>query len=304
MGHQPQTRHRKVQRLASRLTGAVARRSGRGTLSPSLFLAPGLVMISALFLYPLGALIALSLGRGDAVFGRYVELFHSAVFIQVLYRTIGVSAATTFLSFVIGYPLARCLMTAGPKERAVLLAVILLPFWSNLLVRAYGWMIVLNPKGVINDLLIGLGIVHAPLSLVYNLPGALIGMVQIMVPYMVLPLVAVMSRIDPRIQNAARSLGAGPIATFVFVYFPMTLPGVMAGVLLVFTLSLGFFVIPAILGGNAGLMLAQLIEFNINTSLDWGLASAMSTVLLIVTGLIYAISHRWFGLSALWASVR
>jgi putative spermidine/putrescine transport system permease protein len=249
-------------------------------------------------------LVEISFARGDTVFAKYFELFHSAVFIQVLYRTIGVSAMTTFLCFLIGYPLARCVMTAGPKERALLLAVILLPFWINLLVRAYGWMIVLNPKGVINDLLIGLGIIHAPLALVYNLIGALIGMVQIMIPYMVLPIVAVMSRIDPQIQNAARSLGAGPIAAFVFVYFPMTLPGVMAGVLLVFTLSLGFFVIPAILGGNAGLMLAQLIEFNVNTSLDWGLASAMSTVLLIVTCAIYAISHRWFGLSALWATVR
>src|SRR5262249_35424708 len=142
---------------------------------------------------------------------------------------------------------------------------------------------ILNPRGMLNRLLLEAGLITSPLSLVYNLIGVLIGMVQIMLPYMVFPIAAVMSRIDRQLPNAARSLGAGPVRAFVHVYFPMTLPGVVAGVLLVFTISLGFFVIPAILGGPRDLLLAQLIEFNVNTSLDWGLASALSTALLAVT---------------------
>ena len=128
-------------------------------------------------------------------------------------------------------------------------------------------------------------------------------MVQIMLPYMIFPVVAVMSRIDGRLVHAARSLGAGPIASFIWVYLPMTLPGLMAGALLVFTISLGFFVIPAILGGPRDLMLAQLIEFNVNNSLDWGFAGALSTVLLAVTVGVYLIAQRWFGLGSIWGAI-
>jgi putative spermidine/putrescine transport system permease protein len=270
------------------------------SVSTILLLTPGLLFLLVLFFYPLGALLSISISSTGEVLGR---LFATSLYGRVFYQTAWVSLATTLICFLVGYPLARLLDVAGPRKKAFLLAVILLPFWSNFLVRTYGWMILLNPKGLINQVLLGLGLIKEPLPLVYNLTGVLIGMSQIMLPYMILPIAAVMGRIDPQLRSAARSLGAGPIRSFILVYFPMTLPGVMAGALLVFTISLGFYVIPAILGGPRDLLIAQLIEFNVNTSLDWGFASALSSVLLVSTFIIYAIAQRWFGLSALWGSV-
>jgi putative spermidine/putrescine transport system permease protein len=157
---------------------------------------------------------------------------------------------------------------------------------------------------VLNETLLALGIISKPLELIYNAQGVLIGMTQIMLPYMILPLYAVMTRLDRRLPDAARSLGAGPFTTFGKVYLPLTMPGVMAGLLLVFTICLGFFVIPALLGGAKGLMIAQLIEFNINGSLNWGLASALSVTLLATTLAIFWVGDRWFNLGAIWGIER
>jgi ABC-type spermidine/putrescine transport system permease subunit I len=285
--------------LAARLIGEVTRT--RRSVSTVLLLAPGFLFLSCLFFYPLATLLSVSsTNEGGEAFER---IFQTSLYFRVFYQTASVSLATTCICLAIGYPLARFLDSAGPRKKAFLLAIILLPFWSNFLVRTYGWMILLNPKGLINDVLLGLGLSKEPLPLVYNLVGVLIGMSQIMLPYMILPIAAVMARIDPELTKAARSLGAGPLRSFGLVYFPMTLPGVMAGVLLVFTISLGFYVIPAILGGPRDLLIAQLIEFNVNTSLDWNLASALSSMLLVSTLIIYGVAQRWFGLGALWGSV-
>ena len=223
---------------------------------------------------------------------------------QILLRTLMFSAATAAICLVAGYPVAYRLTTASPLGKAAILVCVLLPFWTNLLVRSYGWILILNPKGIVNSALIEAGVINNPLELVYNATGVLIGMSQIMLPYMILPVYAVMTRLDPRVIHASRSLGAGPTLTFLKVYFPLTLPGVMAGVVLVFTISLGFFVLPALLGGARGLVLAQLIEFNINGALNWGMASALSTSLLAVTLLLYAIGDRWFNLGAIWGLQR
>ena len=268
----------------------------------ALLALPAMLFLAVLFFYPLGTLIAYSFsGSGPAV--NYERILANPVYLQILQRTFTISVATTLICVLIGYPLARQIVAATPRGRAILLAIILVPFWTNLLVRSYGWMIILNPKGAINQALLALGLIDAPLALVYNTTGVLIGMVQIMLPYMVFPLVAVMSRLDARLVIAARSLGASPLASFVFVYLPMTLPGLMAGALLVFTISLGFFVIPAILGGPRDLMLAQLIEFNINNTLNWGFAGALSTVLLVATVGVYLVAQRWFGLGSIWGAL-
>jgi putative spermidine/putrescine transport system permease protein len=268
----------------------------------ALLALPAALFLAALFFYPLVTLIAYSFSGSDPL-ANYRKLLATPVYLQVLQRTFTMSVATTLLCALIGYPLAWRIATASRRGRAVLLAIILVPFWTNLLVRSYGWMIILNPKGAINQALMGLGLIDAPLALVYNATGVLIGMVQIMLPYMVFPIVAVMSRIDGQLPNAARSLGASPLASFVWVYLPMTLPGLMAGALLVFTISLGFFVIPAILGGPRDLMLAQLIEFNVNNTLDWGFAGTLSTVLLAATVGVYLVAQRWFGLGAIWGGI-
>jgi len=268
----------------------------------ALLALPAMLFLAVLFFYPLGTLIAYSFsGRGPAA--NYQKILANPVYLQILQRTFTISVATTLICALIGYPLARQIVAASPRGRAILLAIILVLFWTNLLVRSYGWMIILNPKGAINQALLALGVIDAPLALVYNTTGVLIGMVQIMLPYMIFPIVAVMSRIDARLVIAARSLGASPLASFIFVYLPMTLPGLMAGALLVFTISLGFFVIPAILGGPRDLMLAQLIEFNINNTLNWGFAGALSTVLLVATVGVYLVAQRWFGLGSIWGAI-
>ncbi|HMK78703.1 MAG TPA: ABC transporter permease [Xanthobacteraceae bacterium] len=268
-----------------------------------LLVIPAALFASVVILYPLAALVAESFGA-HAPFDNYQRFFVSPVYLRVMQRTLTLSALTTLICLAIGYPFAYRLATATTRGRALLMIVILVPFWTNLLVRTYGWMILLNPRGVVNTMLLDAGLIGSPLELVYNQTGVLIGMVQIMLPYMILPISAVMSRFDPQLTRASRSLGASPLATFRHVYLPATLPGVMAGVLLVFAITLGFFVIPAILGGARELLLAQLIEFNVNTTLDWGFAATIATMLLAVTFTLYAVALRWFGLGAIWGMVR
>jgi ABC-type spermidine/putrescine transport system permease subunit I len=265
-----------------------------------LLLAPALVLLVGLLAWPVVELSLRSVAdpAGPLVF--YERLISVPSYLQILIRTLMFSTGTALLCLLLGYPVAYALSNAGPLARGLILIAVMLPFWTNLLVRSYGWIIFLSPRGVLNETLLWLGIIQQPLDLIYNVKGVLIGMTQIMLPYMILPLYAVMTRLDRRLPDAARSLGAGPITTFFKVYVPLTLPGAMAGLLLVFTISLGFFVIPALLGGAKGLMIAQLIEFNINSSLNWGMASALSVMLLATTLAIFWIGDRWFNLGAIW----
>ena len=267
-------------------------------------LAPALALLVAVLVWPVAELMSRSFvdPRGPFVF--YARLVEVSSYVQILLRTLMFSAATAAICLLAGYPVAYRLTTASPLGKAAILVCVLLTFWTNLIVRSYGWILILNPKGIVNSALIEAGVIKNPLELVYNATGVLIGMSQIMLPYMILPIYAVMTRLDPRVIHASRSLGAGPVLTFLKVYFPLTLPGVMAGLVLVFTISLGFFVIPALLGGARGLVLAQLIEFNINGALNWGMASALSTTLLAATLLLYAIGDRWFNLGAIWGLQR
>lgn len=271
-----------------------------GGLTPALLVGPAIALIVVLFLWPVAALLGHSFASPEGWAGNYRRLYEVPVYYRVLWRTMLISAEVAVICLVIGFPVAYKLSTATPIVRAVILACIFVPFWTNLLVRSYGWIIILNPEGMINSALRRSGLVDAPLDLVYNQLGVLIGMSQIMLPYAILPISAVMSRLDPRVMSAARSLGATPAQAFLKVYVPLMQPGIMAALLLVFTISLGFFVIPAILGGRTGVMLAQLIEFNINSSLNWGVASALSAVLLVVILVLLWIGDRWFGLGAVW----
>jgi putative spermidine/putrescine transport system permease protein len=269
---------------------------------PGLLILPGGLFLAALFVWPVARLVATSFDDPAAPFAHYERIFLETTYLKVVFRTLLLSAQTALLSLVLGYPLAYRLNRAGTIGKALILLCILIPFWTNLLVRSYGWIVLLNPQGVINGLLRQAGLIDGSLPLVYNTTGVLIGMTQIMLPYMVLPLAAVMSRIDPSIVNAARSLGASPVSAFTRVYFPLTLPGVLAGCLLVFMISLGFFVVPALLGGPRDILLAQLIEFNINNTLNWPFAAALSTVLLAATVALYWIGDRFFDLGRLWGA--
>lgn len=261
---------------------------------------PAVIVLIIFFLWPVAELIGQSFRDPGGAWVHYQRIWEVPAYLRILNRTLVVSALTTIICVFLAYPLAYRLVTASPMGRAVILVCVLIPFWTNLLVRSYGWIIMLNPQGVINSVLVGLGIVNEPVRMVYNIAGVLIGMSQIMLPFMILPIAAVMARLDPKVTNAARSLGATPVQAFLKVYLPLTMSGVMAGSVLVFTISLGFFVIPALLGGSREILLAQLIEFNINQMLNWGFAAALSTVLLIATLGLYWIGDRWFAVGRIW----
>ncbi|MCW1842897.1 ABC transporter permease [Prosthecomicrobium hirschii] len=269
---------------------------------PYVLILPGFMLLAGLFVLPVGQLLATSFGDPAGAFVHYERILTQPVYLRVILRTLTLSAATAALCLILGYPLAYQLNRSKGVARGLILLCILIPFWTNLLVRSYGWIVLLNPQGVINGALREAGLVESGLPLVYNTTGVLIGMTQIMLPYMVLPLAAVMSRIDPRVMDAARSLGASPRAAFLKVYVPLTLTGALGGVLLVFMISLGFFVVPAMLGGQRDILLAQLIEFNVNQTLNWPFAGALSAVLLVSTLVLYAFGDRFLGLRRLWGA--
>lgn len=279
-------------------SSAGSRRSTRSTAT-FLLLLPGLVVLTGMFIVPVAQLVIDSFSDPAGAWVHYQRIAVVPVYLLVLARTLLVSAVTAALCLLLGFPVAYRLSNASPLVKSIILLCIFLSFWTNLLVRAFSWMVLLNPNGIFNQALalIGLG---DSVKLVYNTTGVLIGQTQILLPYMILPLAAVMSRVDPALMNAARSLGASPTRAFLAVYIPLVKSGAMAGLVLVFTLSLGSFVIPALLGGPRDMFLAQLIEFNINNTLNLSFASALATVLLAATLILYWIGDRWFQLGQVW----
>jgi ABC-type spermidine/putrescine transport system permease subunit I len=198
-----------------------------------------------------------------------------------------------------GYPLAYWLSRKPQHTANLLLICVLLPFWTAVLVRTYAWLVLLQRNGLINNTLLSLGLIETPLQLAHNLTASIIGMVHIMLPFLVLPLYATMKSIDGDLVRAAVGLGSSPTEAFWRIFVPMSLPGLFAGVVLVFIMSLGFYVTPALLGGGRVQMLAQRIESTITIFSNWGAASALGVVLLLMALALVAILHRVFGLDRL-----
>ena len=219
------------------------------------------------------------------------------IYITLYLRTLGVSAAVTFLCFVIGYPMAHAMAHASKNVARVLLVMVLIPFWTSLLVRTTSWIVILQQQGVLNDIFVFLGLMgdENRLTMVHNMTGTLVAMTQVLLPFMILPLYAVMSTIPENLTRAANSLGANPLQSFIRVYFPQSLPGVAAGGLLVFILSIGYYITPALVGGSQGQLISNLIAYHLQTSLNWGLAAALSVILLIGVFLLYVIYDRLVG---------
>ncbi|HXP75828.1 MAG TPA: ABC transporter permease [Stellaceae bacterium] len=267
---------------------------------------PALLFVGVFLLYPLALLIETSFQAktGEWSLEQYARIATTPVYGLIVWKTAWIAGLVTLIDFLVGYPFAVALSRARGWWRLVLLAAILMPFWTNLLVRAYGWIVILHPNGLVNMLLIRLGLISEPIELVQNTTGVLIGMVQIMLPYMVLPIAAQIGKMDRRLLNAARSLGASAPRTFLHVYFPLTLPGVFAGALVTLVLSLGFFVIPALLGGRRDVLIAQLIDFNLTKVLNWEFAAALGTLLLVATMGLFLAAQRWFRLESLWTEAR
>ena len=217
------------------------------------------------------------------------------IYIDYLKRTLWISFWVLVYCIAIGYPMAYLIATVGKRLSRILLILVLLPFWTSLLVRTAAWVVLLQNKGVVNDILLSLGLTSEPLTLIFNRTGVYIAMVHILVPFLILPLYAVMKNIPDSHMRAAASLGARPLAAFLSVYLPQTLPGLGAGCLLVFILSLGFYITPALIGGAPDQMLSYLIaQFALQTG-NWGMASAVAILLLLSVGVLYPIYRGLVG---------
>lgn len=218
---------------------------------------------------------------------------NQAIFLAALGRTFGIGLAVTLITLVLGYPLAYFICQQSPGLQRFMLLFVLLPFWTSVLVRTAAWLVVLQTNGLVNDTLMALHVIGEPLKLVYTRSGTILGMVHIQLPFTLLPIYSVMQTISPVYVRAARSLGATPTAAFWRVYVPQTLPGVAAGCLLTFILCLGYYITPAILGGPADQMLSYYVAYYLNNEINWSMAAAVSTVLLVLTILFY-IAYSWF----------
>ena len=220
------------------------------------------------------------------------------IYLPLLVRTLGVGLLITVICLILGYPVAYLIANASPARSNLLLLLVLVPFWTSLLVRTTSWIVLLQNQGVINDLLVAIGVIgdDGRLALVYNMVGTLVAMTQILLPFMILPLYAVMRTISPVHLRAASSLGATFRQGFVRVYWPQTLPGVAAGSLLVFILSIGYYITPALVGGRTGQLISNMIAYHMQESLNWGLAAALGVILLAGVMVLYLVYNRLVGI--------
>jgi len=257
---------------------------------------PGLVLIGLVALAPVAWLFWLSFrDKGEFTLQHYLRLLHPS-YIITLQTTFELSLLATAICLLLGYPLAYLAAQVGPRLQALLLLFVLFPIWTSLLVRCYAWLVLLQRRGLINTWLGDAGLIDQPLQLVHNFTGTTIGMVHIMLPFMVLPLYGSMRAVSRDYMRAAANLGASPARAFWQVYFPLTLPGLFAGVIIVFVLCLGFYVTPALLGGGRVMMWSMQIERNVSYYSDWGAAAALGVVLLVMTFGILALVGRLIGI--------
>jgi putative spermidine/putrescine transport system permease protein len=230
--------------------------------------------------------------------GRVVAVpAEQAVFVEILLRTFKISAVVTLLCLLLGYPLAYFLARLSERWANPLLILVLLPFWTSTLVRTAAWVVLLQTNGVVNATLQGTGLADAPLELLYNRAGVYIAMTHVLLPFLVLPLYGVMRGVPEGAMRAAGSLGANPWIAFLRVYFPQTLPGVAAGAVIVFTLSLGYYITPALVGGGADQMLSASIAFYTSESLNWGMAAALSILLVVPVAIMLLLGRMRFRLA-------
>ena len=252
---------------------------------------PALILLSVFFLFPVARFLAFSVEAGN--FDWYAQALGKELYLQVLWDTFVIAALVTFFCLLLGYPLGFLIATTTPFWATVGFVFVLLPLWTSVLVRTYAWMVLLGRNGVFNRMLIDVGVITEPLPLLHNFTGVLIGMVHVLLSYMVLLIYGAVRRLDPAIVQAARGLGASSWRIFWRIYVPLTMNGIFAGCVIVFVLSLGFFITPALLGGGRVIMIAVLIEQQVRETLNWPFAAALSAVLLAATLVVYALAQRF-----------
>jgi putative spermidine/putrescine transport system permease protein len=259
------------------------------------WLLPVLGLLTLFFVVPVLMLLMRSFMDPHWGLQNYRELAGSWTYARVLSNTFIVASVVTVVTVLAGFPVAWVLAILPPGWARILMSILLLSMWTNLLVRTYAWMVLLQRTGVINQMLIKWGLIDAPIAMVNNLTGVTIGMSYIMLPFLILPLHATIKAIDPSTLRAAAICGASQWQAFWHVLLPLAAPGLASGALMVFVMSLGYFVTPALLGGTSNMMLAELIAQLVQSLLNWGLAGAAALVLMFVTLGLYALQLRLYG---------
>ncbi|WP_197420044.1 ABC transporter permease [Mycobacterium sp. NAZ190054] len=255
-----------------------------------LLVIPALAFLTVFFFWPLVAMLLRSFT--DPSPANYAELLNGSLYWRTLGRTLVIAGIVSVTCIMLAYPYAYLMRLSGSTMRNLLMALILLPFWTSWLVRTFSWTTILQDSGVLNTLLIDLGLLSQPLPLIRTNLAVVIGLTHIMLPFMVLPIYAGMVRIDLDMVNAARGLGASSFTAFRAVFLPLSMPGVFTGTVLVFVVSAGFYVVPALLGGPSSQMFSQLVVIYFREFLDFGFGSALAVVLLVATLAAVAVLYR------------
>ena len=263
-----------------------------------LLLVPSVLLLLVAFVGPVAMLLSRAFTQPQTGVQNFVDLWERRGLLQVLWNTIVIAATATPICVLIGFPVAHAMTHGSVRLRRWLIFIVLVPFWTSLLVRTFANVILLQRNGPLNAMLVGLGLTAEPLPLLYNMTGLMFGAVQVLLPFVIFPLHAAMQRIDPSYMQAALTLGAGPIRAFLRVYLPLTMPGLLTGATLVFISTLGYYVTPAMLGGPRQTMIAQLIQDQIAQFGNWGIAGALSLLLLIVSGMLLLLLQLTVGLKA------
>jgi putative spermidine/putrescine transport system permease protein len=253
---------------------------------------PLFVFMLLAFNLPILLMLAWSFTNPTPTLSHYAYLFEVPIYLRVLANTLRIAAVTVVCCLMLGYPLAYWLRTLAPRRRLLVLALVVLPFWISILIRTYAWIVILGNNGLANRALIDLGLLGQPVEILYSELGVIIGTVNVLLPFFVLPLYASMTQIDDRLMQAARSLGAPQRTIFWRIFLPLSLPAVAAGAILVFILTLGFYITPAVLGGGRVPMIANAIALLINELPRWELAAAISTLLMLAVIAFYFVARR------------
>lgn len=266
---------------------------------PWALIAPATIALIVLFVLPIGYMLLLSVTDPTISLAHYRRIFSVPLYTRVLVNTFTTSLMVTAVCLALGYPLAYVIARRNDWISTALLVCVAVCFWTGFIVRTYAWLVILGSKGPVASAFAALGLGQPP-QLLFTTFSSALGMVHILLPFMVLALYSVMKKMDPNLLRAAANLGAGPTASFREIFLPLSMPGVINGSILVFTLCLGFFITPILLGTPKDMMISQLINQQIEELLAWGFASAIAVVLLIVTSIVLAIYNRFVGLDRLW----
>lgn len=256
-----------------------------------LLLVP-LAFFTVFFAWPIVRVMLRSVLEPQPGLGNYARAFGEPTYVSILITTFAIAAAVTVICLLLAYPLAYLISRQRGAMLVIATGLVLVPLWTSVVIRSYAWMILFQRNGIVNQAIVGLGFSERPVQILQSWTAVLVGMVHILLPFMVLPLLSAIRGVDQTLVRAGRVLGAPPITLFFRVYLPLTRPGITAGVSLVFITALGFYVTPALLGGAKGTMAAVLIEQQASTFFDWPLASALATILMAAAIVVYGL-YMW-----------